>query len=192
MICQMLAMHSWRAMIGIVAVLAVLAVPVTPMGAAPVQALTYAPIDRPGPPLSVPVEVLEQSLSCSGDLAAGPVPVLLVPGTWAVPREHYGWNYMRAFAALGWPYCAVTTPKYAMEDMQISGEYVVHAIRTLYQWTGRRIAILGGSPTPTRTSSRPRPPTTPAPLRSTVAGVASSTSLSRTSVLSTSPITSKR
>jgi triacylglycerol esterase/lipase EstA (alpha/beta hydrolase family) len=43
------------------------------------------------------------------------------------------------------PCCAVTTPKHAMEDMQISGEYVVHAIRTMYQRAGRRIAILGGS-----------------------------------------------
>jgi hypothetical protein len=32
-----------------------------------------------------------------------------------------------------------------MEDMQISGEYVVYAIRTMYQHSGRRIAILGGS-----------------------------------------------
>jgi triacylglycerol esterase/lipase EstA (alpha/beta hydrolase family) len=71
--------------------------------------------------------------------------VLLVPGTWVTPQEQYGWNYMRAFDALGWPYCTVTTPKHAMEDMQISGEYVVDAIRTMYQRSGRRIAILGGS-----------------------------------------------
>ena len=117
------------------------ALPVTP-----VQALTYAPDERPGPALSVPAEALAHSLSCTGDLAgAERAPVLLVPGTWVSPREHYGWNYMRAFDALGWPYCAVTTPKYAMEDMQISAEYVVYAIRSMHQRAGRPIAILGGS-----------------------------------------------
>jgi len=107
---------------------------------------TYAPVDRPGPELSVPEAVLERSLTCTGDLTgAGRAPVLLVPATWMSPREHYGWNYMRAFEALGWPYCAVTTPKHSMEDMQISAEYVVYAIRSLYHRAGRPIAILGGS-----------------------------------------------
>jgi triacylglycerol esterase/lipase EstA (alpha/beta hydrolase family) len=90
--------------------------------------------------------MLAESLRCHGDLTGDDrVPVLLVPGTWATPEDHYGWNYMRAFSALSWPYCAVTTPKNAMEDMQISGEYVVHAVRTMYQQAGRRIAIFGGS-----------------------------------------------
>jgi len=110
------------------------------------EAPRYAPLDRSGPELSVPVAVLAQSLSCTGDLTgADRAPVLLVPATWVSPREHYGWNYMRAFDALGWPYCAVTTPKHAMEDMQISAEYVVYAIRSMYQRAGRPIAILGGS-----------------------------------------------
>jgi len=117
--------------------------PVTPLGAADG---TYAAVDRPGPALSVPAAVLAQSLSCTGDLAgADRAPVLLVPATWVSPGEHYGWNYIRAFDALGWPYCEVTTPKYAMEDMQISAEYVVYAIRTMYEQAGRPIAILGGS-----------------------------------------------
>jgi triacylglycerol esterase/lipase EstA (alpha/beta hydrolase family) len=117
--------------------------PVTPLGAADG---TYAAVDRPGPALSVPAAVLAQSLSCTGDLAgADRAPVLLVPATWVRPGEHYGWNYIRAFDALGWPYCEVTTPKYAMEDMQISAEYVVYAIRTMYEQAGRPIAILGGS-----------------------------------------------
>jgi triacylglycerol esterase/lipase EstA (alpha/beta hydrolase family) len=109
-------------------------------------AFTYAPVDRSGPALSVPAATLAESLNCTGDLAgAGRAAVLLVPGTWVLPREQYGWNYMRAFDALGWPYCTVTTPKHAMEDMQISAEYVVYAIRTMYQRAGRGIAILGGS-----------------------------------------------
>jgi hypothetical protein len=122
------------------------ALPVPPVGAVDGTPLTYAPVDRPGPALSVPAEALAHSLSCTGDLAgAGRAPVLLVPATWVNPWEHYGWNYLRAFDALGWPYCTVTTPKYAMEDMQVSAEYVVYAIRSMYQQAGRPIAILGGS-----------------------------------------------
>jgi triacylglycerol esterase/lipase EstA (alpha/beta hydrolase family) len=116
------------------------------MGVGPAPAETYAPIDAPGPPLSVEPAKLQQSLACTANLANAPrAPVLLVPGTTLTPQEHFSWNYMRAFDEMGWPYCAVTTPKHAMGDMQISGEYVVHAIRTMYQLSGRKIAVLGGS-----------------------------------------------
>jgi hypothetical protein len=106
----------------------------------------YAAIDTPGPKLSVPESELRHSLRCSGELAhASREPVLLVPGTTVTPEEHYGFNYMPALDALSWPWCAVTTPDHAMSDMQISAEYVVYAIRTMYERTGRRIALLGGS-----------------------------------------------
>src|SRR5438093_11054284 len=132
----------WRPLVAVIAMVSGM---MAPGGGAPVQALTYAPIDRPGPPLSVPAAVLAQSLSCTGDLAGARLtPVLLVPGTTVPPRDHYGWNYIRAFDAMGRPYCTVATPKHAMEDMQISGEYVVYAIRTMYQTSGRRISVLGG------------------------------------------------
>jgi hypothetical protein len=61
------ATRSWQAVIGVIAIVTVV---VRPTGAAQVQALAYSPIDRPGPPLSVPAEVLAQSLSCTGDLRA--------------------------------------------------------------------------------------------------------------------------
>jgi hypothetical protein len=134
---------TWRAMIVGLAVVGLLLGPAVP---APAEAVTYAPVDRPGPPLSVPEAELEASLRCSGDLAgADRAPVLLVPATWVTPEEQYGWTYMRAFDDLGWPYCAVTTPKSGMGDMQVSAEYVVHAIRSMYQRAGRRIALLGAS-----------------------------------------------
>ena len=130
----------------IIALVAILGVAVAPVGTAAGQVSGYAPIDRPGPSLSVPAAMLAESLGCRGDLSEHDRPaVLLVPGTWVKPEEHYGWNYMRAFDALGWAYCAVTTPKNSMEDMQISGEYVVYPIRTMYERAGRRIAVLGGS-----------------------------------------------
>ena len=110
------------------------------------QTATYAAVDAAGPTLSVAPALLDESLSCTPGLAgSGRAPVLLVPGTNVTPEEHFSWNYMRAFDDLGWPYCTVATPKHATEDLQISAEYVVHAIRTMHGRSGRRIAILGGS-----------------------------------------------
>ena len=106
----------------------------------------YAPVDRPGPALTVSDRELAASLRCSGDLRGAPeTPVLLVPGTTVTPEEHFSWNYIFVFDRTGRPYCAVTTPDHATADMQISAEYVVHAIRTMYQLAGRRISVLGGS-----------------------------------------------
>ena len=115
-------------------------------GVGPAPAATYSPVDTPGPPLSVDPAKLAQALACTTNLAgATRAPVLLVPGTTVSPSEHFSWNYMRAFDEMGWPYCGVTLPENTMGDMQIAGEYVVYAIRTMYQVAGRRISLLGGS-----------------------------------------------
>ena len=46
------------------------------------QAVTYAPVDTPGPPLSVPASLLRQALTCTASVAhADRAPILLVPGT---------------------------------------------------------------------------------------------------------------
>ncbi|GAA1543900.1 esterase/lipase family protein [Nocardioides humi] len=105
----------------------------------------YAPLDRPGPTLSVPAATLDAALSCHGDPATGPRPILLNPATSVTPVENYSWNWERVFAAQGRYYCTVTMPFHTFGDIQVAGEYVVHAIRTMYAATGRRIAILGHS-----------------------------------------------
>jgi hypothetical protein len=106
----------------------------------------FAPVDRAGPPLSVPVAQLEASLSCSwpaGGLQQDPV--LLVPGTTLTPEVNFGWNYQRAFNRLGWTWCAVTLPHDATGDIQVAGEYVVHAIRTMSTRYHRDVDVVGYS-----------------------------------------------
>jgi triacylglycerol esterase/lipase EstA (alpha/beta hydrolase family) len=99
-----------------------------------------------GPHLSVPASSLAVSLSCSGDLAgSAKTPVLLVPGTTLTPQVSFSWNYERVFSAQGRPWCAVTLPNHAMSDVQVAGEYVVHAIRTMHERAGRRISVVGFS-----------------------------------------------
>src|SRR5918996_317302 len=84
------------------------------------------PVDRPGPPLTVPQQKLAGALECSSGLAgAQRNPVLLVPGTTLNPRVQFSWNWERALARLGWPRCSLTLPDDGMADIQVAGEYVV-------------------------------------------------------------------
>jgi hypothetical protein len=71
--------------------------------------------------------------------------VLLVPGTTLNPATDYGYGWEPALGKLGWPYCTVTLPGNAMGDIQIAGEYVVYAIRTMHAAYGGRIDIVGHS-----------------------------------------------
>jgi len=108
-------------------------------------AVTYAPVDRPGPALSVPQDKLDASLQCVGNPASGPAPVLLVPGTGSNPQHNFSWNWEPALTNLGISWCAVTLPGNALGDVQVAGEYVVNGIRTMYGRAGRRISIIGHS-----------------------------------------------
>jgi hypothetical protein len=109
-------------------------------------AITYAPVDQPGPPLSVPQDKLDASLVCAGNPAAGThEPVLLVPGTTVNPHADFSWNWEPALDKLGIPWCSVELPGNSMGDIQVAGEYVVNAIRTLHARAGRQIAVIGHS-----------------------------------------------
>jgi Putative serine esterase (DUF676) len=127
-------------------VLAIAAVGVALVLPSAAQAITYAPPDQPGPPLSVPQRDLDASLRCNGDLSSGSrAPVLLVPGTAYSPKSDFSWNWEPALTKLGIPWCVVALPGNGMGDIQIAGEYVVNAIRTMHQQAGRRISIIGHS-----------------------------------------------
>ena len=126
----------------IAVVLGLLALPASALAAGS----PYAPVDRPGPPLSVPAPALAASLVCTPNVATSAhEPILLVPGTTLTPSVNFSWNYERALTALRLPYCTVELPGDAMGDVQIAGEYVVHAIRTAHRLSGRKVQIIGYS-----------------------------------------------
>jgi triacylglycerol esterase/lipase EstA (alpha/beta hydrolase family) len=109
-------------------------------------AAEYAPIDRPGPPLSVPQGQLDGALVCKASVQnASVAPVLLIHGTGSDPVNNFSWNWQPALDALGVPWCTVALPGNGLDDVQVAGEYVVNAIRTMHQKAGRRIAIVGHS-----------------------------------------------
>jgi pimeloyl-ACP methyl ester carboxylesterase len=117
-----------------------LAVPTT------ANAITYAPVDQPGPALSVPQSALDASMQCNGDLAgAAKTPVLLVHGTGSNPSHNFGWNWEPALDDLGIPWCTVALSGNGLLDVQDAAEYVVNAIRTMHATAGRKISIIGHS-----------------------------------------------
>lgn len=106
----------------------------------------YAPLTWAGPPLAVPAPTLAGALACTAGIThAARDPILLVPGTNLNPQTNFSWNYERALAAMRWPFCAVTLPYSAMGDIQVAGEYIVYALRTIARISGRRVDILGYS-----------------------------------------------
>jgi triacylglycerol esterase/lipase EstA (alpha/beta hydrolase family) len=105
----------------------------------------FAPVDQQGPALSVPPSRLAQALVCTkGVSGATRNPILLVPGTTVNPTE-FAWNWEPALSRLGWPYCTIDLPGNATGDIQIAGEYMVYAIRTMHELSGRKIDIVGHS-----------------------------------------------
>ncbi|QIX28471.1 lipase [Nocardioides sp. JQ2195] len=106
---------------------------------------SYAHLGKAGPRLRVPAADLRASLECHGNPAAKRQPVLLNPATSVTPEQNYSWSYEPAFTAQHRYWCAVTMPFHTYGDIQVAGEHLVHAIRTMHRRTGRRIAVLGHS-----------------------------------------------
>jgi hypothetical protein len=110
------------------------------------NAAAYAPLNQPGPPLTVPPAQLRASLYCEPSVRnASKEPVLLNPATGVTPAENYSWNWEPALDKLGIPWCTYTAPYHTLGDIQTSGEYLVYAIRTVHALAHRKIAIMGHS-----------------------------------------------
>ena len=59
--------------------------------------------------------------------------------------EQYDWTYLPLLSARGYDVCTVTYPDRGLGDMQVSAEYVVHALRRMHEATGRKVAVVGFS-----------------------------------------------
>jgi triacylglycerol esterase/lipase EstA (alpha/beta hydrolase family) len=100
-----------------------------------------------GPALGVSEDQLQAALSCPPAFShPDHNPVLLVHGTTQTAQETWGWNYWKILPTLGYDTCAVTLPNRSLDDMQISTEYVVHAIRTMAAESATgRVDVIGHS-----------------------------------------------
>jgi hypothetical protein len=116
---------------------------VSAASAAPIQ---YAPVDRPGPPLSVPAATLAAALTCGQSLqGVSRDVVLMLEPTLVSLQQAYSWNYVPAFRANHIPYCEVAVPQDGDGDVQVAAEYIVNAIRTVHAETGRQVELFGWS-----------------------------------------------
>jgi hypothetical protein len=106
----------------------------------------FAPPSTPGPALSISQATVESRLACSPGVAgATRAPVLLVQGTGATAKDNWSWTYQPALDQRGIPWCTIDLPDQATSDVQVNGEFVVGAIRTMRARAGRKISIIGHS-----------------------------------------------
>ncbi|WP_037077430.1 esterase/lipase family protein [Pseudonocardia spinosispora] len=97
------------------------------------------------PKLRVSADRLEKALECH-ELGGGTgSPVLLIHGTTSQGQKNFDWNYEPALRDLDRPYCTLNLPNNGTSDIQISAEYVVDAIRTMYDEADRKVTIIGWS-----------------------------------------------
>lgn len=99
-----------------------------------------------GPALETPVGQLDAALGCSPDLdQATRPPILLIPGIFLNPDNQYSWNWVLELQRLHIPYCVVRLPNEGTADLQVSAEYLVHAIRQMATRSQHKVQIVGSS-----------------------------------------------
>lgn len=108
-------------------------------------AVSSAAAQESDPPYTVEEDRLEASLDCPEFVHPDREPVLLVHGTFTRGHEQWDWNWNQMLPERGFDVCIVTYPDRGLGDMQVSAEYVVHAIRTIHELTGRKVDVVGHS-----------------------------------------------
>ena len=98
------------------------------------------------PRIGVSGAKLRASLHCQRSVRdAKRTPVLLVTGTGVDGDEAWPAGLQFSLTAAGRPSCYLNFPEHTTADIQVSVQYLVHAIRATARRAGRRIAIYGVS-----------------------------------------------
>jgi triacylglycerol lipase len=98
------------------------------------------------PALDVPAATLAAALHCPAAFThRRQEPVLLVHGTYTNDFESWSWGYARVLPGLGFDVCTVTLPNRALDDVQVSAEYVVWAVEHMAAATGGKVDVIGHS-----------------------------------------------
>ncbi|HEY1077766.1 MAG TPA: alpha/beta fold hydrolase [Fontimonas sp.] len=109
------------------------------------QVAVEVPVSADEPALETDTALLEESLRCTAFEHPDKPAVLLVHGTFTAGFEQYNWTYLPLLAERGYDVCTVTYPDRGLGDMQVSAEYIVHALRRMHAQTGRKVAVIGHS-----------------------------------------------
>ena len=97
------------------------------------------------PRLQADMTTLDAALKCTPFTHPDKPAVLLVHGTFTTGFEQYDWTYIPLLSARGHDVCVVTYPDRGLGDLQVSAEYVVHALRRMHAQSGAKVAMIGHS-----------------------------------------------
>ncbi len=95
------------------------------------------------PGLLVSRSGLQEAFVCEDNVRETDQVALLVHGTSVTAEENWAWNYVRALPMEGWAVCLITLPNRALDDIQVSSEFVVYAIRESARLAQKRIDVIG-------------------------------------------------
>lgn len=95
----------------------------------------FTPITHPGPPLSIPLQFLSQSLTCQiNPNEEQRNRILFIPGTGVEKAsDQYNYAWTEQMKLDNYSFCLVDIPDYGLGDAQISGEFVVYSIRQMFE-----------------------------------------------------------
>lgn len=101
---------------------------------------------RPGPGLRADPVAMGTALSCPDGLSrrSGAV-VLFVHGHGVTAAESWPAGFGEALSGADIDWCMVSLPNRSLGDVQTNAEYVVSAVRTLSERTGRQVSLVGHS-----------------------------------------------
>lgn len=99
-----------------------------------------------GPALVEDPAALDAALDCPEGLTHFDRPiVLLVHGTATTAEESWPDGLGKVLPGAGFDWCTVQLPGRALVDIQTSSEYVVAAVRSLHERSGRKVSLVGHS-----------------------------------------------
>ena len=129
------------------ALLLALAIPLTGCAALDIgqEASSDTSASDSGPELTVSADELAAAFACfEGPGGGEAAPVLLIPPTLLTADETFSWNHLPRLNESR-TVCTIEPPENSTADMQVSSEYITHAIRGTYEQHGEEIDVLGFS-----------------------------------------------
>jgi hypothetical protein len=97
------------------------------------------------PRQTVPTPQLASALHCQGEVSRADQAVLLVPGTGSDGSYLFPQGFQVELSASGVPSCYLDIPGHTLDDMQVSVQYVVFALRQMADHVPHHLTIYGFS-----------------------------------------------
>lgn len=104
-----------------------------------------AAAQRSDPPLTVDAATMSAALRCPAQFTSPHNPVLLVHGTGVNADINWDSGLVPVLQQHGYDACTIDLPKNSWGDIQLATQYVVHAVDTITQRSGKQVTLTGHS-----------------------------------------------